>query len=602
MASNGRGSMRAQSRSPPFLVIGLLVALVILGANYWNLSSNNSKLAFEVAELQDQVRQISAKRISAEKKIDSMAESYNRNKDTLAQKESDVKSLNSQVEDKVGELQSLGKEKESCQNNLKNCEDNSNGIQQELLKVKEEVEQLKKKEQEEMSNTQKCDSVCADMRKMIIDAVEKTMGINAVQTLHQAGVDVGEYKDKLGGSQNQAQAEQPQKPEKPEVGEADAAQKPAQPQGGENLEAGKGAANPIQQQPAESNALPQGQINPQPGQGQSNMIPPAQVEGQSNPDNKPKNAEQADTNSLQKNNPAGIQIEANIIPPGQSNPDIPNPQVDQKILPPGNPPAEQGNPKVPGNHDNNPAADADDQVLQPGQVRATTAKPANSAFQDIADTLRKNSLELISNKSSLLGLGNFHNSLAMKAAEQAKQNFQGSLEKLKNSIVSKPTGQVDSKTSGQGQADTTLDQGQADRKTLDQGQAALNPREVGKEEVSAEVKSVQTTGKMVEMKQSKLSTKSKTVTQVLPLQNKKVAGQSAKDKDDYDDDYDEEDEKKTGGKGDGKKLEDNYDDDTDVGDEKLKFIPGNDKAGSVKAADDSIDTLEKKMKFEDQQK
>ncbi|XP_033750795.1 protein CASC4-like isoform X3 [Pecten maximus] len=481
MASNGRGSMRAQSRSPPFLVIGLLVALVILGANYWNLSSNNSKLAFEVAELQDQVRQISAKRISAEKKIDSMAESYNRNKDTLAQKESDVKSLNSQVEDKVGELQSLGKEKESCQNNLKNCEDNSNGIQQELLKVKEEVEQLKKKEQEEMSNTQKCDSVCADMRKMIIDAVEKTMGINAVQTLHQAGVDVGEYKDKLGGSQNQAQAEQPQKPEKPEVGEADAAQKPAQPQGGENLEAGKGAANPIQQQPAESNALPQGQINPQPGQGQSNMIPPAQVEGQSNPDNKPKNAEQADTNSLQKNNPAGIQIEANIIPPGQSNPDIPNPQVDQKILPPGNPPAEQGNPK-----DSPYEVDTHQEIQVQAQPNLAlehlqTLRPHNSAAQDPE--------------------------LKQEAEKYAQEQL------FQNNIKDEHT--------------TLSSNNLVSNEVTDYGdQSATTPL---------------------------LS-------------------------------------------------QDNYDDDTDVGDEKLKFIPGNDKAGSVKAADDSIDTLEKKMKFEDQQK
>jgi len=79
MAANGRGAMRPQSRSPPFLVIGLLVALVILGANYWSLSSNNNSLGQEVAELQDQVRQLSAKRISAEKKIDSMAESYNKN-------------------------------------------------------------------------------------------------------------------------------------------------------------------------------------------------------------------------------------------------------------------------------------------------------------------------------------------------------------------------------------------------------------------------------------------------------------------------------------------------------------------------------------------
>ncbi|XP_021345908.1 protein CASC4-like isoform X2 [Mizuhopecten yessoensis] len=363
MSANGRGSMRAQSRSPPFIVIGLSVALVILGANYWNLSSNNSKLAFEVAELQDQVRQVSAKRISAEKKIDSMAESYNRNKETLAQKESDVKSLNGQVEGKLEELQSLGKEKETCQNNLKNCEENSNGIQQELQKVKEEVEQLKKKEQEAATNTQKCDSVCADMRKMIIDAVEKTMGINAVQTLHQAGVDVGEYKDKI-GSLSQGQAQQPQKPV---VNEANSEQKPAQPQGGEKLDTsinnqpGQGAADPNSQQPSEGNALPQGQIKPQAGQGEANVLPAAQVQPQLNPEPKPLNPDQAAIKPLENLIPSSKQQESNIIPPAQSNPDLPNPQVNQQVPPPGNPPQEQGDPKVPDNHDNNPPADADDQ-------------------------------------------------------------------------------------------------------------------------------------------------------------------------------------------------------------------------------------------------
>lgn len=587
--------MRAQSRSPPFLVIGLLVALVILGANYWNLSSNNSKLAFEVAELQDQVRQISAKRISAEKKIDSMAESYNRNKDTLAQKESDVKSLNSQIEDKVGELQNLGKEKESCQNNLKNCEDNSNGIQQELLKVKEENEQLKRKEQEEMSNTQKCDSVCADMRKMIIDAVEKTMGINAVQTLHQAGVDVGEYKDKF-GSQNQAQAEQQQQPQQQQPqqqqpqqnvgGERDAA---AKPQEGENVGAGQGVANA--QQPGESNALPQGQINPQAGQGQdqANVIPAAQVQGQIPPENKPQAGEQADVaNPIPNINPAVN--DANIIPPGQSNPEIPNPQVNQQVLPPGNPPQDQGNPPqdqnnlpVPGNQGNNPAVDTDDQVLKPGQVKPTTAKPVNAAIQDIANTLRQKGLDSIANKSSLLGFGNLHNTLGEKAGEIAKQTLQGSFDKLKNSIMGKTVGPKISS------------QNIAEKNTLGQGQRDLNPREAGKEEVSSEVKPIQTTGKVI---QSKLEdTKSKVIAQ--PLQG--TAGlQTVKEKDDYDDDYEEEEGKKTVGKGDGKKLEGDYDEEGE--DEKLKFIPGMEKAGDVKAADDSIDTLEQKMKSQDQQK
>ncbi|XP_060064126.1 Golgi membrane protein 1-like [Ylistrum balloti] len=593
MAANGRGSMRAQSRSPPFLVIGLLVALVILGANYWNLSSSNSKLSFEVAELQDQVRQISAKRISAEKKIDSMAESYNRNKETLAQKESDVKSLNSQIGDKVEELQSLGKERESCQNNLKNCEENSNGIQQELQKVKEEVEQLRKKEQEVESNTPNCDSVCADMRKMIIGAVEKTMGINAVQTLHLAGVDVGEYKDKFGGSRSQNQAEQPQNPVGGEVKDA---QMPVQTQGGEksensvNNQPGQVVADP--KQPAETNALPQGQVNPK-----VDVLPVAQGQAQSNPNLKPQNSDQAAANPVQNANLPDKQNEANIIPPGQSNPDIPNPQVNHQVPPPDNQPQEQGQQQVPGNPDNNPDADADDQVQQPGQVGANVTK----SIPNIADTLHKNVLNPIISNTSLSGLGDFGKSLSLKAAEIAKQHLQGNLDQLKKRIIGKTLDQVNPKVSDQDQSDRkTEGQGQGDKKTLGQGQANLDPREAGKEEVSAEVKPaevkpVETIDKVVEINKAKLTTKSKGIPQ-------SMANQQKKDKDNYDDDYDGEDEKRMGQKGDGKVLEDNYDDDTDGGDEKLKFVPGKGKADDVKTADDSIDTLKKKMQFQDQQK
>ena len=100
MSANGRGTMRPQSRSPPFLVIGLLVALVILGANYWSLSSTNSSLSNEIGDLQDQVRQLSLKRISAEKKIDTISESYNKFKEGLAQKEAELKSAHVQLKEK----------------------------------------------------------------------------------------------------------------------------------------------------------------------------------------------------------------------------------------------------------------------------------------------------------------------------------------------------------------------------------------------------------------------------------------------------------------------------------------------------------------------
>ena len=42
-------------------------------------------------------------------------------------------------------------------------------------------------------------SVCADIRKNILSTLERTSGLQTIKSLLQAGVDVGEYKDKVEG-------------------------------------------------------------------------------------------------------------------------------------------------------------------------------------------------------------------------------------------------------------------------------------------------------------------------------------------------------------------------------------------------------------------
>ena len=83
MAANGRGSLRPHhgSKTPPFVLIGLLVVIAILGFNYWNASSKNSVLVAEVQALSDKMRLNSMKQVSIEKRNEALLEQV-RNKET----------------------------------------------------------------------------------------------------------------------------------------------------------------------------------------------------------------------------------------------------------------------------------------------------------------------------------------------------------------------------------------------------------------------------------------------------------------------------------------------------------------------------------------
>lgn len=111
MSANGRGNMRPQSRSPPFLITGLVVALVILGANYWNMSSNNASLSAEVADLQDQIRILASKKNNYERKSDNAMLRIRDIEKNVNSKDQEVKSL------KI-ELKELGSAKDACTNKL----------------------------------------------------------------------------------------------------------------------------------------------------------------------------------------------------------------------------------------------------------------------------------------------------------------------------------------------------------------------------------------------------------------------------------------------------------------------------------------------------
>ncbi|VDI77711.1 Hypothetical predicted protein [Mytilus galloprovincialis] len=105
MSGNGRGAARNPSKSPPFLIIGLLVALAILGFNYWNLSSSNGSLSATNMDLQDQIRILTSKRLNEEQSKRDIERKYQLIEQRIATKDSEIKKLQEDVDKKGGDVE-----------------------------------------------------------------------------------------------------------------------------------------------------------------------------------------------------------------------------------------------------------------------------------------------------------------------------------------------------------------------------------------------------------------------------------------------------------------------------------------------------------------
>lgn len=127
MAGNGRGQMRAHvgNRSQSFIFIGLLVVIVILCFNYWNVSSKNGLLTKEITDLTDKIRQTAIRKISVEKRNEGLMQQHrecmdasNRANDDNKRKDSDITSLRSQLSEKENILNMNGVEIEDLKKQM----------------------------------------------------------------------------------------------------------------------------------------------------------------------------------------------------------------------------------------------------------------------------------------------------------------------------------------------------------------------------------------------------------------------------------------------------------------------------------------------------
>ncbi|XP_046549916.1 translation initiation factor IF-2-like isoform X3 [Haliotis rubra] len=355
MTANGRGTMRPQGRTPPFLLIGLLVVMCILGYSYWSVASTSSDQALQIVTLQDEVRILSTRKMEADKRSEASNDKAGalekRNAGLVAEMQEKIRAVES-VKNELGrkedELKNSNTELDNKGASLTKCEQDSNGIKEELQKLKEETESLKGSMDKKPAQ---CDqNACEEPIKNILTVLVNSLGRQQIiGTLQNSGIDANKFIPAEAGQPQNGDQQPPYNQGQNPAGQNPAGQnlagqnsagenQPGQNPAGQNL-AGQNPAgenqpgqNPAGQNPAGEN---------QPGQnlaGQPQVLnPPQNPADQQQPQN-PANQQQLQipADQQQPQNPANLQPPQNgadqpPLKPDQQAPQNPADQPQQGL-------------------------------------------------------------------------------------------------------------------------------------------------------------------------------------------------------------------------------------------------------------------------------
>ncbi|XP_071116360.1 pinin-like [Haliotis cracherodii] len=309
MTANGRGTMRPQGRAPPFLLVGLLVVMCILGYSYWSVASTSSDQASQIVTLQDEVRILSTRKMEADKRSESSNDQIRtlekRNTNLMSELQEKVKameSVKSELSRKEEDLRNSNTELDNKAEGLTKCEQDSNGIKEELQKLKEETESLKGSMDKKPAQ---CDqNSCEEPIRNILTVLVNSLGRQQIiATLQSNNIDANKFIPAEGVQQPGVNPNlQPLNPAgQPKTGDQ-------QPVNNQGQPAGVNQQNLGDQQPPKNPADPQ-QLQNSGQQPPQNPADPQQLQnaGQQPPQNPADPQQQQTTGQQPPQNPADPQ-------------------------------------------------------------------------------------------------------------------------------------------------------------------------------------------------------------------------------------------------------------------------------------------------------
>jgi len=218
-------SSSSSGRTPPFILVGLIVLVCFLAYNYWSLSSQNSELMGELEAIRLKARDVSDENKQNKESLDSVRVELSKAKLSIESHRAQANqwgkekgALNEQISTKNSEV-------DTCKTALETCNENQKTEQEAKLAAEAEKETLQTQLQALKDEPKTCDrTACTGPVREVVVVAAKLTGTNSLgNALAQAGFDAAQLLEGINIPAPQAAAQEA-KPAAPVEAQASAAE------------------------------------------------------------------------------------------------------------------------------------------------------------------------------------------------------------------------------------------------------------------------------------------------------------------------------------------------------------------------------------------
>ncbi|XP_066976132.1 protein GOLM2-like isoform X13 [Macrobrachium rosenbergii] len=230
---------RGTGRTPPYILVGLVLVIVILGFNYWTLSSQNADLSQELEKLQSEIKISAMKQEQSEKKNSALQETVHEmdglsnrlkkeiqdDKDALKASSIEVQKLKYEIttlKNKVAKMQeqisSLNQQAEDCEVDLSKAKETNTHLTQErddaveaIAEKDSMINSLKRQLEQEKNKSSMMQFSVDDLQKKLSqtfsDLAESQDKVSQLEaTLHGLEIDKQKAQDEAAAARREKMA------------------------------------------------------------------------------------------------------------------------------------------------------------------------------------------------------------------------------------------------------------------------------------------------------------------------------------------------------------------------------------------------------------
>lgn len=191
MTNNSRSAQRVPSRTPPFVLVGLLVVMSFLGYSYYSLSSSNSSLSSELEAVRLEKRDTDSKRFDLEKTLSSLKAQVVSLQTEANQLKRDRQAEDMEIQSLKADLKQKVADNEKQKSLLERCDEKLSVVQKDLESANYEKSNLQGTLDAEREKTAICSmEACQGPIHQVLIVSSKLVGSTKMkEALSQAQLD-----------------------------------------------------------------------------------------------------------------------------------------------------------------------------------------------------------------------------------------------------------------------------------------------------------------------------------------------------------------------------------------------------------------------------